>query len=148
MGGWRVLMWSANSLTVGSMVRPTTPTLTDAELRIMHVLWDHGPSTAAEIVDALPRKQKVADSSARTILRILEQKNYVRHSKDGRAFVYRAVVERAEARKSVLEYVVARFFNSSPELLVLNLLENETIDPAEIDRLRALIDDASAGGAA
>ena len=142
-------MWfSANSLTVESMVRPTTPTLTDAELRIMQVLWDRGPSTAAEIVDALPRKQKVADSSARTILRILEQKNYVRHSKDGRAFVYRAVVERAEARKSVLEYVVARFFNSSPELLVLNLLENETIDPAEIDRLRALIDDASAGGTA
>ena len=130
------------------MVRPTTPTLTDAELRIMQVLWDRGPSTAAEIVDALPRKQKVADSSARTILRILEQKNYVRHGKDGRAIVYRAVVERAEARKSVLEYVVARFFNSSPELLVLNLLENETIDPAEIDRLRALIDDASAGGAA
>src|SRR5262245_64819731 len=100
-------MWSsANSLTVDAMVRPTTPTLTDAELRIMQVLWDRGPSTAGEIVDALPRKQKVADSSARTILRILEQKNYVRHSKDGRAFVYRAVVERAEARKSVLDYVV------------------------------------------
>ncbi len=130
------------------MVRPTTPTLTDAELRIMQVLWDRGPSTSGEIMNALPRKQKVADSSIRTILRILEQKNYVRHSKDGRAFIYRALVERAEARKNVLNHVVARFFNSSPELLVLNLLESEAIDPAEIERLRALVDEQDREGSA
>ena len=127
------------------MVRPTSPTLTDAELRIMQVLWERGPSTSAEIVQAMPRKQRVADSSVRTILRILEQKNYVRHTKEGRAFIYRAAVERADARRNVVEYVVERFFNSSPELLVLNLLESETLDSAELERLRKLVDEEEGG---
>ena len=111
----------------------------------MQVLWDRGPSTSAEIVQAMPRKQRVADSSARTILRILEQKNYVRHTKEGRAFIYRAAVERADARRTVVQYVVERFFNSSPELLVLNLLENETLDAAELERLRKLVDEEEGG---
>jgi predicted transcriptional regulator len=110
----------------------------------MQVLWDRGPSTSAEIVQALPRKQRVADSSVRTILRILEQKNYVRHTKEGRAFIYRAAVERADARRSVVQYVVERFFNSSPELLVLNLLENETLDRPSW-RLRKLADEEESG---
>ena len=127
------------------MVRPTTPTLTDAELRIMQVLWDRGPSTSLEIVQAMPRKQRVADSSVRTILRVLEQKNYVRHTKEGRAFIYRAAVERADARRTIVEYVVERFFNSSPELLVMNLLQNEALDPAELERLRMLVDEEEGG---
>src|SRR5262245_20401986 len=129
------------------MGRPTTPTLTDAELRIMHVLWDRGPSTAGEILNALPRKQQVTDSSVRTILRILEQKNYVRHTKEGRAFVFRAAVERADARRTIVQYVVDRFFNSSPELLVLNLLENEAIDAEELERLRSLAEEPEGGEA-
>ena len=89
-------------------------------------------------MEGLPRRHKVADSSARTILRILEQKGYVRHTKEGRAFMYQAAVARGDVRRTMLEYVMERFFNSSPELLVLNLLENETLDGDELERLRKM----------
>jgi predicted transcriptional regulator len=122
------------------MARPTTPTLTDAELRLMQVLWERGPSTAGDIAAALPRRERVADSSVRTILRVLEEKGYVRHGKEGRAFVYAATVARGEVRRSVVRYLVDRFFNASPELLVLNVLEHEELDRDELTRLRRLVD--------
>jgi predicted transcriptional regulator len=122
------------------MPRPTTPTLTDAELRLMQVLWDRGPATAGDIVGALPKRERVADSTVRTILRILEDKGYVRHTKQGRAFVYHPVVAKRDARRTVVRHLIDRFFNASPELLVLNGLEHEAIDDAELARLRRRID--------
>jgi BlaI family transcriptional regulator, penicillinase repressor len=122
------------------MPRPTTPTLTDAELRLMQVLWDRGPVTAGDIVGALPKRDRVADSTVRTILRILEDKGYVRHTKQGRAFVYHPVVAKRDARRTVVRHLIDRFFNASPELLVLNVLEHEAIDDAELARLRRRID--------
>ena len=123
------------------MVRPTTPTLTDAELRLMRVLWERGPSTAADVAAGLPKRARVADSTVRTILRILETKGYVRHTKEGRAFIYEATVGRHDVRRNVVRYLIDRFFNASPELLVLNVLENEVIDQAELARLRRLAGD-------
>jgi predicted transcriptional regulator len=122
------------------MARPTTPTLTDAELRLMQVLWQRGPSTAADIAGALPRRTRVTGSSVRTILRILEDKGYVRRRKEGRAFVYHPAVARREVRRNVVRYLVERFFNASPELLVLNVLEHEDIDETELARLRRLVE--------
>ena len=123
------------------MARPTTPTLTDAELRLMAVLWERGASTAADVAGALPARSKVSDSTVRTILRILEEKGYVRHRKEGRAFVYEPAVGRQEVRKSVVRYLVERFFNHSPELLVLNVLEHETVSGDEMKRIKRLLDE-------
>jgi predicted transcriptional regulator len=77
-----------------------------------------------------------------TLLRILEAKGYVAHQKDGRRFVYRPMVERAEARRRALRHLLSRLFDNSPSLLVLNVLEDERIDAAELARLRGLIDHA------
>ena len=126
------------------MARPTSPTLTDGELRLMQVLWERGPSTAADIAGALPRRSRVTGSSVRTILRILEDKGYVRRRKEGRAFVYEPAVARGVVRRNVVRYLVERFFNASPELLVLNVLEHEEIDEAELTRLKRLVE--SGGG--
>ena len=126
------------------MARPTTPTLTDAELRLMQVLWERGPSTAADIAEALPRRSRVTGSSVRTILRILEDKGYVRRRKEGRAFVYQPAVARGEVRRNVVRYLVERFFNASPELLVLNVLEHETVSGDEMKRIRRLLDEDDA----
>ena len=118
------------------MARSKSPTLTEAELRLMNVLWDKRSATVGEVTEALGGNY----STVLTTLRILEQKGHVRHSKEGRAFVYHPVIGRREASRSAVRYVVSRFFRNSPELLVLNLLEDEEIDPKEMRRLRKLID--------
>lgn len=122
------------------MARKRSPTLTEAELRLMKVLWDAGPATVGEVLEALPNRVNLAYSTVRTTLRILEQKGYVRHEKNGRAFVYHPLVDRGEARRSAVRYVVSRFFNDSPELLVLNVLENEDLEDEDMRRLKKLID--------
>ena len=108
---------------------------------MMEVLWHKGQATVAEIVDYLPGS-RLAYSSVLTMMRILEQKGYVEHEREGRAFIYRPLVNREQARKSVVGYLLKRFFNNSPELLVVNLLEHEEIGDAELKRLKRLIDEA------
>ncbi|QQS46029.1 MAG: BlaI/MecI/CopY family transcriptional regulator [Acidobacteriota bacterium] len=123
------------------MARRKSPTLTEVELELMDVLWEKGRATVSEIVEALP-DERLAYSSVLTMMRILEQKGYVEHEKEGRAFVYRPVVDRQQAQKSVIGYLLKRFFNNSPELLVVNLLETEELGPAEIEKLKEMIDKA------
>jgi BlaI family transcriptional regulator, penicillinase repressor len=121
------------------MPRRPSPTLTDAESRLMTVLWDRHRATVADVVAALG-KRAVNYSTVQTLLRILETKGYVAHEKAGRAFVYRPVIDQKQARRRALSHLVARLFNNSPSLLVTNVLEDEQIDPAEIDRLKKLLE--------
>jgi predicted transcriptional regulator len=123
------------------VARRKSPTLTEVELELMDVLWEKGCATVSEIVEALP-EERLAYSSVLTMMRILEQKGYVTHEKEGRAFVYRPVIDRQQAQKSVVGYLLKRFFNNSPELLVVNLLEHEDVGPDEIKRLRQMIEKA------
>lgn len=108
----------------------------------MDVLWEKGTATVSDVVEALPKGSAVAYSTVLTTLRILEQKGYVRHNKEGRAFVYHPLIDRGEARRNILQYVVNRFFDNSPELLVLNVLKDEKIDPGELKRLKKMIDES------
>ena len=121
------------------MARKRSSTLTDAELRLMNVLWDKGRATVGEVADGLPRGLPLAYSTVLTTMRILEHKGYVRHTKEGRAFVYHPVVNRGQASRNAVRHILSRFFRNSPELLVLNILEDEQMDAAELDRLRKLI---------
>ena len=73
-------------------------TLTEAELRLMDVLWEQGPSSVQQMLDGLPKQSQLAYNSVLTTIRILEKKGYVRHIKDGRAHIYRPLVEREEAK--------------------------------------------------
>jgi predicted transcriptional regulator len=113
--------------------------LTEAELPIMEVLWDKGVATVGEVAEGLSKDRAVAYNTVLTLMRILERKGYVQHTKDGRAFVYQPVVDRGEASRTAVRQLLNRFFNDSPELLVLNLLHDEAIDEQEIERLRGLI---------
>jgi BlaI family transcriptional regulator, penicillinase repressor len=117
----------------------TSATLTEAELRLMEVLWSKGASTVQQVVDALPAEAPLAYNSVLTTIRILEKKGYVEHDKDGRAFIYTPVVAREDAARSEIRNLVRRMFRNSHELLVLNVLEEEQIDLAELDRLRAML---------
>ena len=122
--------------------RKRSPTLTEAEQRLMEVLWDTGAASVGEVAGALPKRKSVAYNTVLTTLRILEQKGYVRHEKQGRAFVYRPVVGREEARRGAVRHLLNRFFQNSPGQLVLNILEHERIDPRELERLKKLIEES------
>jgi len=113
--------------------------LTEAELRLMNVLWEKGPSTVQQVLEALPKKQPLAYNSILTTIRILEKKGYVEHAKDGRAHVYIPLVGRQEASRSEIRHLVQRFFGSSQEALVLNILEERHIDQEELQRLQRLL---------
>jgi predicted transcriptional regulator len=115
--------------------------LTDAELRLMEIVWEKGAATVAEVVDAVNTEPPLAYSTVLTTLRILETKGYLRHTKDGRAFVYRPVVRRNKAQESAIKHLLRRFFQNSPELLVLNLLERKKISPEQLSRLRTRIEE-------
>ena len=124
------------------MARHRSPTLTDAEARVMAVLWQRQTATVGDVVAALKRKRPVTYSTVQTILRILETKGYVTHDKVARAFVYRALVDKRQARRRALRHLVSRLFEGSATLLVLNVLEDEGIDPVERQRLKRLIEQA------
>jgi predicted transcriptional regulator len=112
----------------------------------MDVLWLKGPSTVQQVQDALPRKSQLAYNSVLTTIRILEKKGYVRHIKDGRAHVYRPLVERAEASRSEIRHLAHRFFENSREMLVLNILEDRGVDADELNRLRQLLEQTQPDG--
>jgi predicted transcriptional regulator len=106
----------------------------------MNVLWKKRRATVAEVMAALPKSSPIAYNTVQTILRILETKGYVRHEQEGRAFVYRPLVEQTAARRSALTHLVKALFDGSPSLLVLNLLEDEQLGGVEAERLKRLID--------
>lgn len=121
------------------MARKKSPTLTEAELRLMTVLWERGKATVGEVVEALQAEPPLAYSTVLTTMRILEQKGYVRHTKAGRAFTYEPTVDRQQASRSALHHLISRFFDNSPELLVLNVLKHEDIDANTLERLKAVV---------
>jgi predicted transcriptional regulator len=123
------------------VARKKSPNLTDAELRLMEVLWEKGTATVSEVVERLPKSVPLAYSTVLTTLRILENKGYLRHSKDGRAFVYQPIVGREQARENAITHLLRRFFENSPELLMLNLIQGKKIDARELARLRKRIEE-------
>jgi len=108
----------------------------------MSVLWQRQTATVGDVVGALQQVRQANYSTVQTILRILETKGYVTHEKIARAFVYRPAVDERQARQRALRHLVTRLFNGSPSLLIVNVLEDEAIDPSELKRLKKLIEDA------
>lgn len=114
--------------------------MTEAELRLMNVLWLKRSATVHQLLEALPGKPSLAYNSVLTTIRILERKGYVKHIKDGRAHIYMPLVGHKEATRFEVRNLVNRFFKNSHELLVLNILENKDMDAEELDRVSQLLD--------
>jgi predicted transcriptional regulator len=121
------------------MARSRSKTLTEAELRLMEVLWVRGTATVAEVVASLPPPPS-AYNSVLTTMRILEQKGFVAHEEAGRAFVYHPLVARDAAAQTAVGHLVSRFFENSSGSLALRLIESERPSDDELSRLRALIE--------
>jgi predicted transcriptional regulator len=124
------------------MARKPSPALTDAEAQVMAVVWKLKTGSVGEVTSALGETRAVTYSTVQTILRILEAKGYVAHDKIARAFIYRPLVDEQQARRRALRHLVSRLFEGSPSLLVLNVLEDDDISPAEREQLKKLIERA------
>ena len=124
------------------MPRKQSVALTDAESEVMAVLWRLRRASVGDVVTAMNETRSVNYSTVQTMLRILETKGYVTHDKVARAFVYEPVIDERQARRRALRHLVRRMFDGSPSLLVLNVLEDEELDPAEREQLRKLIEGA------
>jgi BlaI family transcriptional regulator, penicillinase repressor len=114
-------------------------TLTEAELRIMNVLWGKGSGTVQQVLDSMTQEPALAYNSVLTTIRVLERKGYLKHLKDGRAHIYIPLVGQQEATRSEIRHLVSRFFKNSHEQLVLNLLEDQGIGAEEVGRLREML---------
>jgi predicted transcriptional regulator len=123
------------------MARTKSPTLTDAELRLMDVVWEKECASAADVLAAMPDAE-LAYTTVLNTLRILETKGYLRHTKHGKAFIYHPVIDRNQASRSALQHLVSRFFGNSPDLLVSTLIKDERLAKRDLQRLRKLIDES------
>lgn len=121
------------------MARRRSTTLTEAELRLMEVLWQKGEATVGDVTAALP-PPPIAYNSVLTTMRILERKGYVTHEEAGRAYVYRPLLAREDAAGHAVGQILSKFFDNSAGTLALRLIETERPSDDELQRLRALIE--------
>jgi BlaI family transcriptional regulator, penicillinase repressor len=118
--------------------------LADREAELMEVLWDHGPSTVAEVRKKL--KVRLAYNTVLSFLRTLESKGYVGHQEEGRAHRYLARVAREAARHSALRQLSAKLFKGSVELLMTSAVSDRKLSDEEVQRIRELLDQRGSGG--
>jgi predicted transcriptional regulator len=121
------------------MARRKSRTLTDAELRIMEVLWEKGTATVAEVAEALAGKDGSAYTTILTMMGILRVKGYLSCRKRGRAHVFTPRVGRDDAARKAVRQLLSRFFAGSPGELVLSFLRDEDLSPEELDELKRQI---------
>ena len=115
---------------------------TERELDIMAVLWDVGPSTAAEVRDALAvQGVDLAYNTVLTLLRILEDKGHVDHKEEGRAHRFRAAVKKKDAGASALTRTLDRMFGGSAEALVAQLVQQRGLSKDDLKKLRRIVDE-------
>jgi predicted transcriptional regulator len=112
---------------------------TDRELDIMAVLWDHGPSTVAEVRSRL--RDAVSHNTVATMLTILESKGHVDHSEEGRAFRYRPLVDRAQAGRTAFSRLVDAMFGGSQEALITHFVKDRRMSRDELERIRRVLDE-------
>jgi len=113
--------------------------LGDLELQILNVLWERGPSTVREVLEALPAQPRPAYTTVLTMMRLMTDKGYLDRRERGRAHVYQPRLREGRVKRRLLRDVISSVFRGSPEALVLRLLEDDNLSREELDRIRHLI---------
>lgn len=115
--------------------------LTETELELMQIIWRVGGATVHEVLQALPAERPLAYTSVSTILRILEQKGFVRSEKVGRGHSYVPLLTKVEYEGRSLGNMVSKVFQGEPSVLVKRLLEVERLSLADLTSIRAMLDE-------
>jgi BlaI family penicillinase repressor len=120
------------------MRHPST-TLTGAELEIMHVIWSLEQATVRDVYEALRERRKVAYTSVMTVMKILEQKGYLKKKQEDRAYVYRPARPRAQVLQSMVRDFVDRVFQGAAKPLLVHLVEDARLSPQDLAEIRRLL---------
>jgi BlaI family penicillinase repressor len=124
-------------------MRPPSKTLTDQELEIMKIVWARQESTVRDVYEALLEHRKVAYTTVMTMMKILEQKGYLRRKQVDRAYVYRPTQPKNQVIGKMVRDFVNRVFNGSAEPLLVHLIEDQSLTSEELEEIRRLIGERS-----
>jgi BlaI family transcriptional regulator, penicillinase repressor len=120
--------------------------LTELENEVMQVVWDRGPCAVEAVYDVVSRSRQLKETSVRTILRRLEQKGYLRHEEQGRAYVYRAAEPARNLAARAVRQIIDRLCKGSVEELVSGMVESKVLSKGELDRLEEIVREQRRGG--
>jgi predicted transcriptional regulator len=123
------------------MARRTQETPTEAELEVLKVLWDRGPSTGREVLDVLNAQRKRAYTSVMSVLNIMADKGQVIRKPLGRAFIYSAKRPREKTLGKMVSSLLGRAFEGSAASLVSQVLDQSKPTPDELDQIRKAIEE-------
>jgi len=120
------------------MRHPST-TLTGAELEIMHVIWRLEEATVRDVYEALRERRKIAYTSVMTVMNILEQKGHLKKKQEDRAYAYRPARPRAQVLRGMVQEFVDRVFQGAAKPLMVHLVEDARLSPADLAEIRRLL---------
>ncbi len=123
-----------------------THALTELQLSILHVLWEFGETTTQEVHAAMAESRGLALTTVATLLSRLEKRGVLSHRKEGRQYVYRALVTEKEVRHSKVRELTASLFEGDPSALVRHLVRAHEVDRDELERLVDMIEEADRSG--
>jgi len=127
-------------------MRPKSPTLTEQELEIMKIVWGRQQATVRDVYETLLERRKIAYTTVMTMMKILEQKHYLRKAQVDRAFVYRPAQPKNQVIKGMVREFVNRVFNGSAEPLLVHLIEDRKLSEADLKELSRMIRKESSHG--
>jgi predicted transcriptional regulator len=114
--------------------------LTEVELEFMTRLWELGRGSVRDILDTRPHDRPLAYTSGATIMRILEQKEFVTSTKDGKTFIYEPVLTKDAYQTRSIKNLSEKLFDNTPASLVARLVDDSDLSLQALDEIRALID--------
>ena len=120
-------------------MRSKSPTLTEQELEIMKIVWAREVSTVRDVYETLLERRKIAYTTVMTMMKILEQKKYLRKTQEDRAYVYRPAKPKNQVIKSMVREFVNRVFNGSAEPLLVHLIEDQKLSEKELEEIARMI---------
>jgi BlaI family transcriptional regulator, penicillinase repressor len=125
------------------MPRNIIPRPTDAELTILRVLWERGPSTVRQVHEVMTRERPTAYTTALKLLQIMTDKGLVRRDETDRSHVYQARLTREQTQRQLVRDLLDRAFGGSSSKLVMQALAARRASAEELGEIRRLLDDRS-----
>jgi BlaI family transcriptional regulator, penicillinase repressor len=119
-------------------MRPRNKTLTAQELEIMKIVWEREQTTVRDVYEALLERRKVAYTTVMTMMKILEQKGFLKKSQEARAYVYRPAQPQRQVVGAMVREFVNRVFNGSAEPLLVHLVEEHHLSPKDLEEIARL----------
>jgi len=125
--------------------RRTTEGPTEAELEILHVLWQRGPSTVRDVHEALAKVRKTGYTTALKLMQLMAEKGLVKRDESKRSHVYRAAVDQEDVQQKMVGSMLDRLFDGAPEQLLVHALRAKKVSNDELTKIRELLDEYERG---